>query len=81
MSSQVTCWPMRLASHLSDILVPDLADLLDICRALGDVLERVAEEQELILLRFGHLDIDTFPQRYPVDDLLADEVTVPATAN
>lgn len=62
-------------SHLSDILVSDSADLLDIGGALGDVLQRVAEQDELVLLVLGDLDIDTLGHRHPSDNLLANEVS------
>lgn len=62
-------------TYLTDILVPHLADLLDIGGALGDVLQAVAEQDELILLVLGDLDIDTLVHDDAADDLLADEVT------
>jgi len=41
---------VQTVQELSDILVADLADLLDIGGTLGDVLERVSGQLELILL-------------------------------
>lgn len=61
-------------SYLTDILVADLADLLDIGGALGDVLERVAGEDELVLLGGGDSDLNTLGHGHAVDDLLANEV-------
>lgn len=61
-------------SYLTDILVADLADLLDIGGGLGDVLERVAGQDKLILLGGRNDDIDTLGHGDAVDDLLADEV-------
>lgn len=63
-------------SYLSDILVPHPADLLDVCGGLGDSLERVAEQNELILLCLGDLDIDSGLHDDVANELLADEVTV-----
>jgi hypothetical protein len=65
--------PKRLA-YLSDILVPHLADLLDICGALGDVFERVPLEDELVLLGLGDFDIDTGAHEDAAHNLLANEV-------
>ena len=67
-------WLPYFITYLTDILVPHLADLLDICGALGDSLEGVSEEDQLILLGLGDLDIDTAGHHDSPDDLLADEV-------
>lgn len=40
----------KMCSYLSDILVADLADLLNIGSALRDTLQRVTSQDELILL-------------------------------
>lgn len=64
------------SSYLSDILVPHSADLLDVCRALGDSLEGVAAQDQLILLGLGDLDVDALLHDNPADELLADEVSV-----
>ena len=61
-------------ADLSDILVPDSARLLDVCGALGDLLEIVTAEDELILLVLGSLDINTVLSNDLADDLLAQEV-------
>lgn len=61
--------------ELSDILVPHPADLLDVCGGLGDSLERVAEQNQLILLCLGDLDIDSGLHDDFANELLADEVT------
>lgn len=62
--------------YLTDILVSYSADLLDICCALGHVLERVSEQLQLILLVLGCLDLDTWLHDDLADNLLTDEVTV-----
>jgi len=61
-------------AYLSDILVPDFADLLDICSALGNVFEGIALEDELVLLCLGDLDVDTWAHQDAADNLLANEV-------
>jgi len=75
-SSRVT--PVGVVDHgatnLTDILVPHSADLLDVGGALGDVLERVAAQLQLVLLVLGGLDLDALVHDDPADDLLADEV-------
>lgn len=63
--------------HLSDILVPYFANLLNVCSTLGNAFERVALEDKLVFLRLGDLDIDTGLHRHPPDNLLADEVSAP----
>lgn len=81
---------VETVQELTDILVADTADLLDIGGALGDILEGlrcvslaltigsektyVAGELELILLVGGDLDINTGAAQDAADDLLADEV-------
>lgn len=71
----------RIATHLPDILVPDPANLLNVGGALGDSLERVTAEDELILLGLGDLDIDTGLHDNPPDDLLTNEVTTDPTVS
>lgn len=61
-------------SYLSDILVADLADLLNVGGALRDVVERVAGEDKLVLLRGGNGDVDALGHDDAADNLLADEV-------
>jgi hypothetical protein len=61
--------------YLTNILVSDSADLLDICRALGNILQRVSAQLKLILLVLGNLDIDTWLHSNATDNLLSDEVT------
>lgn len=61
-------------SYLSDILVADLADLLNVGSTLRYVLERVAGQNELILLRGRDGDIDALGHDYAADNLLANEV-------
>jgi hypothetical protein len=48
--------------------------LLDIGGALGDILEGVSGEQELVLLGGGDGDINTGAAQDAANDLLADEV-------
>jgi hypothetical protein len=62
-------WP-----YLSDILVAHPADLLDIGSALRDVLQVVAEQDDLVLLVLGDLDVDALGHLHPSHNLLADEV-------
>lgn len=63
-------------SYLSDILVSHPADLLDVCGGLGDSLEGVAGQDQLVLLGLGDLDIDTGLHDDSANELLADEVSV-----
>ena len=63
-------------AYLSDILVADSADLLDVGGALGNVLEGVAAEDQLILLGLGDLDVNTLLHDDAADELLANEVAV-----
>ena len=63
-------------SHLPDILVPDSADLLDVGGTLGDTLERVTEELELILDTGRGDDLDTGLSSHTTDVLLTQEVSV-----
>ena len=62
-------------TNLSDILVAHPADLLDIGRTLRDILEGVARQDELVLLRLGDLNVDTGPEGDVPHNLLADKVT------
>lgn len=71
-----TCAPSgKGMTNLSDILVAHSADLLDIGRTLRHVLEGVAKQDELVLLRLGDLDVDTGLEGDVADNLLSDEVT------
>jgi len=65
---------VHAVQELTDILVSDSADLLDVGGGLGDVLERVAKQDELILLVLGDLDLNTLVHDDPPDELLANEV-------
>jgi hypothetical protein len=60
--------------YLTDILVADLADLLNVGGTLRDVLDGVSAENELILLGLGSLNIDTRAHGDTANDLLANEV-------
>jgi hypothetical protein len=62
-------WP-----YLSDILVAHPADLLNIGSALRDVLQVVAEQDNLVLLVLGDLDVDALGHLHPAHNLLANEV-------
>jgi len=63
-----------ISIYLSDILVSNLAALLDIRRALGDILNGVAAKDKLILLSLRNFDIDARTHDHPADDFLANEV-------
>ena len=58
-------------AHLSDILVADSADLLDVGSALGDLLEVVTGELQLVLDVLGSLDLDTVGHNDTANELLA----------
>lgn len=62
--------------YLSDILIPDPADLLDVRSGLRNVLKRVSTEDNLILNVGASLDGDAGKHRYTTDDLLSQKVTV-----
>lgn len=62
-------------TYLSDILVSYSADLLDIGGGLGNVLERVSEKLELVLLVLGGLNLDTWLHDDSADNLLTNEVS------
>lgn len=66
---------VETVQELSDILVANTADLLDVGGTLGDVLDAVSGELELILDVLGGLNVDTGPHVDPSDDLLANEVS------
>jgi len=65
----------RIRTHLSDILVPHSADLLDIGRTLRNPLEGVAGKNELVLLCLRNLHVNAGLHDDVPDNLLADEVT------
>lgn len=67
--------PSVVPSYLTDILVSDSADLLDVGGRLGDVLQRDTGEGELILGVLGDLGVDTVAHSDSPDELLADEVS------
>ena len=62
-------------TYLSNILVPYSADLLDIGSTLGNVLEIVAQQVELVFDVLGALNIDTRVHDNPTNDLLAQKVS------
>lgn len=62
-------------TYLTDILVANTADLLDVGGALGDTLERVTGELELILDVRGGDDLDTSLGSHATHVLLTQEVT------
>jgi hypothetical protein len=67
----------RSKTYLSNILVSHPTDLLDVGRALRDILEIVAHEQQLVLDVLRGLDIDSVVHDNTANDLLAQEVSVP----
>lgn len=62
-------------SHLSDILVADSADLLNVGGALGDGLEGVSGQLELVLDVGGGDNLNTRLGSNAANDLLAKEVS------
>ena len=64
-----------MITHLTDILVPDTADLLDIGGALGDTLQGVTGQLELVLDVGGGDDLNTGLGSHAADILLTQEVT------
>lgn len=62
--------------NLSDILVADSADLLDVGSALGDILKGVAGELKLILNVGGSDDLNTGLGSDTTNVLLTQEVSV-----
>lgn len=61
--------------YLSDILVADLADLLDVGGALRDTLQGVSGQDQLILLRLGQLNVNALLHDHPSHNLLSDKVS------
>lgn len=61
-------------THLTDILVSDTADLLDVGGGLGHTLEGVTGEDELILDVGGGSDVDIGLGSDAADVLLTEEV-------
>lgn len=61
--------------ELSDILVSDSADLLDICTTLGDVFDGVTRDNQFILLDLGEFSSDTFWDSNLSDLLVTQEVS------
>jgi hypothetical protein len=65
--------------HLSDILVADSADLLNVGRALRDSLERVAGQLELVLDVGRGDDLNAGLGSNAAYDLLTKEISVEIT--
>jgi hypothetical protein len=61
-------------THLTDILVTDTADLLNVGGGLGDSLQGVTGELELILDVGGGEDLNTSLGSQTADELLTKEV-------
>lgn len=64
-----------MITHLTDILVPHFAHLLDISRRLRHVLDRVTRQLQLILLVLARLNRHTRVHNDLANDLLANEVS------
>jgi hypothetical protein len=62
-------------TYLTDILVADTADLLDVGSTLGDTLEGVSGKLELILDVGGGDNVDTGLSSHAANVLLTEEVT------
>lgn len=62
-------------TYLTDILVTDTADLLDVGGTLGDSLEGVSGQLELILDVGGGDNVDTGLGNHAANVLLTEEVT------
>ena len=60
--------------ELTDILVANTADLLDVGGGLGDVLDGVTAKDELVLDVLGGLDLNALTEGDAADELLAEEV-------
>lgn len=65
-----------VTAYLSNILVLDPAYLLNICRTLAHILQRIARQLQLVLLVLADLDIHTRQHGNPPYDLLANEISV-----
>ena len=63
-----------ISTYLTDILVSDTADLLDIGGALGHILQGVTGELELVLDVGGGDDVDAGAGRNAANELLTQEV-------
>lgn len=62
--------------YLSDILVSDSTDLLDIGSGLGNILKRVTGENKFILHVDASLHGDTLEHLYAANNFFSQEVTV-----
>lgn len=77
MDSEPRGFPVKMhvcSTHLTDILVSDTADLLDVGGGLGHTLEGVTGEDELILDVGGGSDVDIGLGSDATDVLLTEEV-------
>lgn len=61
--------------ELTDILVADSGDLLDVSSRLGDILKRVSGKDQLILLGSRDLDVNTLGDLNLTNTLLTQEVS------
>lgn len=66
---------IQTVKKLSNILVSDPADLLNICRALGNILERIAGKDEFVFLCLRDLDCDTWAHVDSPHNLFTNEVS------
>lgn len=65
----------RSPTYLPNILVPNSADLLNVCGTLWNVLQRITVELYLILLILGNLYINTWVHGDLANNLLPDEIS------
>lgn len=73
--NQATLGNIDTIQELTDILVSDSADLLDVSSVLGNSLQGVTGQNQLILLGGGVLDSDTVEDLHLSDSLLTQEVS------
>lgn len=72
---QTTLGNVDTIQELTDILVSDSADLLDVGTVLGNSLQGVTRQDQLVLLGGGVLDGDTIEDLHLSDSLLTQEVS------
>lgn len=73
--NQSTLGNVDTIQELTDILVSDSADLLDIGTVLRNSLQRVTRDDQLILLGLGRLNGNTVKDLHLSDSLLTQEVS------